>query len=105
MTRSNLEKSKGFGSKTLLSIDEAAILLGITRSTAYRAIHNGTFPVPVIKLGGRLRISRAALDRVLSGDELTDNNIAGKGHSSPSICITCGVGLPASPDSSRSLPI
>lgn len=55
----------------LLSIDEAAIILGIARSTAYRAIKDGTFPVRVIRLGGRLRISRVALERLLSGDEAT----------------------------------
>ncbi|WP_423782929.1 excisionase family DNA-binding protein [Ferrimicrobium acidiphilum] len=53
--------------KSLLSVDEAAILLETTRSTAYRALSKGTFPLPVIRLGGRLRIPRAAVDRLLAG--------------------------------------
>ena len=105
MTRSNSKKDSGFGSKSLLSVDEAAILLGITRSTAYRAIHNGTLPAVVIKLGGRLRISRAALDRVLDGDESTDTTVAAESQFSPSTCLTCGFGLTASPEPSSRRPM
>ncbi len=57
-----------FGAKLLLSVDEAAILLGITRSTAYRAIATDTFPVPIIRVGGRWRVSREALRRLLEGE-------------------------------------
>lgn len=66
MTRSQLRN--GFGAKALLSVDEAAILLGITRSTAYRAIATDTFPVPIIRVGGRWRVSREALCRLLDGE-------------------------------------
>jgi len=66
MTRSRPQN--GFGAKVLLSVDEAAILLGITRSTAYRAIATDTFPVPIIKVGGRWRVSREALRRILDGE-------------------------------------
>ena len=69
MTRSH--PRNGFGAKALLSVDEAAILLGITRSTAYRAIAMDTFPVPIIRVGGRWRISREALRRLLDGEEPT----------------------------------
>lgn len=65
MTRS--QPRNGFGAKSLLSVDEAAILLGITRSTAYRAIATGTFPVSIIRVGGRWRVSREALRRLLDG--------------------------------------
>ncbi|WP_276970234.1 helix-turn-helix transcriptional regulator [Ferrimicrobium acidiphilum] len=61
-------------SACLMSIEEAAIRLGVERSTAYRAIKNGTFPVKVIVLGGRYKVPRLALDRLLNGEELYDTN-------------------------------
>lgn len=71
MTRSR--QPNGIESKSLLSVDEAATLLGITRSTAYKAISDGTFPVRVIRLGGRLRIPRESVRRLLDGaDCITD---------------------------------
>lgn len=54
-------------SKPLLSIEETAILLGETRSTLYRAVKAGTLPVPVFVIGGRRRIPRAAVDRLIAG--------------------------------------
>ncbi|MGA3148083.1 MAG: helix-turn-helix domain-containing protein [Acidimicrobiales bacterium] len=53
----------------LLSVGEAAALLGIDRATCYRAIRNRTFPVPVVRLGGRIRIPRRAVERLLDGGE------------------------------------
>jgi excisionase family DNA binding protein len=53
--------------KPLLSIEETAILLGETRSTLYRAVQAGTFPLPVYTIGGRLRIPRRAVERLLDG--------------------------------------
>lgn len=53
--------------KPLLSIDETAILLGENRATCYRAIKTGTFPLPVIVLGGRLKVPRRAVERLLDG--------------------------------------
>ncbi len=68
MTRTKTKRGS-FGQKPLLSVDEAAIMLGITRSTAYRAIKTKSFPLPVIKLGGHLCIPRASLDRLLNGED------------------------------------
>ena len=51
-----------------LTIDEVAARLGIDRSTAYRLAKNDCLPVPVIRLGKRMVISRAALERVLAGE-------------------------------------
>jgi excisionase family DNA binding protein len=70
-----MTKSKvggGFGTKPLISVGEAAILLGITRSTAYRAIATNSFPVPIIQVGGRRRVSREALRRLIDGEEHTE---------------------------------
>lgn len=62
--------SSPLASKPLLSVEETAILLGETRSTLYRAIKDGTFPLPVFIIGRRRRIPRAAVDRLLSGMEM-----------------------------------
>ena len=53
--------------KPLLSIEEAAILLGETRSTLYRAVKQPDFPLPVHRIGKRLRIPRRAVERLIAG--------------------------------------
>lgn len=54
-------------SKSLLSVEEASELLGTDRATCYRAIRNGTFPLPVVRLGGRIRIPLKAIERLVDG--------------------------------------
>ncbi len=54
--------------KPLLSVEEAAILLGETRSTLYRAIKDGNFPIPVHRIGSRIRIPRRSIERFLAGE-------------------------------------
>ena len=49
-----------------LSIVEAAHRLGIGRNQAYDAAKRGE--IPVIKIGKRLLVPRAALERMLSGE-------------------------------------
>jgi excisionase family DNA binding protein len=49
-----------------LTVEEAARLLGIGRSAAYAAAARGE--LPTVRLGRRLVVPRAALDRLLSGD-------------------------------------
>lgn len=53
--------------KPLLSVEEAAILLGETRSTLYRALKAGTLPLPVFRIGSRIRIPRRAVERLIDG--------------------------------------
>ena len=53
--------------KPLLSIEEAAILLGETRSTLYRAVKQPDFPLPVYRIAKRLRIPRRAVERLVEG--------------------------------------
>jgi excisionase family DNA binding protein len=53
--------------RPLLSVEEAAVLLGVTRSTLYRAIKAGTFPLPVFRIGQRVRIARRSVDRLIAG--------------------------------------
>ncbi len=48
------------------SIDEVAKLLGIGRNSAYEGARRGDFPT--IKVGGRIVVPKAALDRMLGGE-------------------------------------
>jgi excisionase family DNA binding protein len=54
-------------SKPLLSVEETAILLGETRSTLYRALKAGTLPLPVFRIGSRIRIPRRAVESLIDG--------------------------------------
>jgi excisionase family DNA binding protein len=54
--------------KPLLSVEEAAMFLGETRSTLYRAIKDGNVPIPVHRIGSRIRIPRRSLERFLAGE-------------------------------------
>jgi excisionase family DNA binding protein len=55
-------------SRPLLSVEEAAILLGESRSSVYRSIERGDLPLPVFTINGRLRIARRAVERLLAGE-------------------------------------
>ena len=46
-----------------ISVPQAAVLLGICRGSAYRAVRAGQ--IPVVRVGRRLLVPRAALDRLL----------------------------------------
>lgn len=50
--------------KEALNVEEVAAALGVSRSTAYRAVHSGE--IPSIKVCGRLLVPRAAFDRLLA---------------------------------------
>lgn len=52
----------------LLSVDDAAILLGQSRSSIYRAIERGDLPLPVFTINGRLRIARRSVEKLLEGE-------------------------------------
>ena len=52
-----------------ITIDEAARLLGIGRNLAYQAARTGSLAsVPVIRVGKRLLVPRAPLERLLAGE-------------------------------------
>ena len=53
---------------TLLSLEETALVLGIGRSTMYRAVRDGNVPFPVHRIGGYWYVPRAALQRFLNGE-------------------------------------
>ena len=50
-----------------LTVTECAKCLGIGRNSAYEAVSRGE--IPVIRVGKRLLVPKAALDRLLSGDQ------------------------------------
>jgi excisionase family DNA binding protein len=50
------------------TIEEVADNFGIARSTAYDLAKRDALPVPTIRVGRRVVVSRAALDRVLAGE-------------------------------------
>lgn len=50
------------------TIEEVAATLGIARSTAYELAKSDRLPIPVIRLGRRMVVARAALDRLLAAD-------------------------------------
>jgi len=50
-----------------VSVAEAARVMGIGSSTAYRAIEAGTFPIPVQRIGGLVKILRSDLERWAAG--------------------------------------
>ena len=57
----------------VLTIDEAAVVLRISRNTAYTLARvwretDGQKGLPVIELGRSLRVPRAALARLLAGE-------------------------------------
>jgi excisionase family DNA binding protein len=56
--------------RPLVTVEEAANLLGESRSTFYRAIKDGTFPLPVYRIGRRMKIPRLAVERLIAGELL-----------------------------------
>jgi hypothetical protein len=51
-----------------VSVEEGALALGSSKSTAYQAIAAGEFPVATIRVRRRLRVLTADLIRVLEGE-------------------------------------
>lgn len=70
--------------RPVMTADEAFAELGIDRSTGYKAIREGSFPLPVIRIGRVIRIPTAAVRRVLSldgqGAETDDSHESSEGH-------------------------
>ena len=59
-----------------VSIQEAALMLGVGRSTVYDAIRRGDFPLPVIRVGARCLVSRNALEQLLGIEADQDKRAA-----------------------------
>ncbi|MBI9000048.1 helix-turn-helix domain-containing protein [Corynebacterium sp. CCM 9185] len=55
-------------SRPTITVEEAAAVLGISKSSAYAAIKRNEFPTPVIKIGGRYVVPTAPLRQLLGVD-------------------------------------
>jgi excisionase family DNA binding protein len=53
-----------------LTVEETAARLGISRTLAYELARTGRLPVPVLRLGRRVMVSRTALERVLAAERI-----------------------------------
>lgn len=51
-----------------MTIPEFATATGISKNLAYSLAREGRLPVPIIKLGKRMVLSRRAVERLLQGD-------------------------------------
>ena len=47
-----------------VSVEEAGEILGCSRNTAYEAVRRGE--IPVIRIGKKIRVPKAALERLLN---------------------------------------
>ena len=52
----------------LLTVEQTALLLGISTSKVYRSIDRGDFPLKVITINGTIHIVRAAVLRFIKGE-------------------------------------
>jgi predicted DNA-binding transcriptional regulator AlpA len=57
----------------VVSAEEAFAMLRIDRSTGYKAIRDGTFPLPVVRIGRVIRIPTAALVKLLNPERDLDS--------------------------------
>jgi excisionase family DNA binding protein len=55
-------------SAQLLNLEDTALVLGIGRSTIYRAVRDGKVPFAVHRIGGKWYVPRRALERFLDGE-------------------------------------
>jgi excisionase family DNA binding protein len=52
----------------VLNLVQAAALLGLGRTTAYRLVHDNQWPTPVLRLGGQIKIpTQPLLDLLARG--------------------------------------
>jgi hypothetical protein len=59
-----------------VSVEDAATMLGISRTLAYQCARKGDIAgVPVIRIGRRMLVLRAPLERLLSGDDDSQSRI------------------------------
>ena len=54
--------------RATMTIEEVAAIFGLARSTAYDLAKLDKLPVPTIRAGKRIFVSRALVERVLAGE-------------------------------------
>lgn len=55
-----------------VNLSEVAKVLGISRPVAYALAQRGDFPLPIIRLGRRMVVSKRALNALLDQTEVSD---------------------------------
>ena len=63
------EREPALADLRTVSLVSAGQALGVGRQTAYRLAQRNEFPLPVLKVGKKLRVSTAALARLLGAKE------------------------------------
>lgn len=66
--------------RAVMTAEEAFEHLGIDRSTGYKAIREGTFPIPVIRVGRLIRVPTAPLRRALHLEAATPTAFVDDAH-------------------------
>jgi excisionase family DNA binding protein len=74
MTLVGMDRHRKAGTSEVLTVEEAAKILGVSRGVAYRAA--GAGELPVLRLGHRLVVPRAALAVMLAKAEQPDRRPA-----------------------------
>ena len=69
--------------RPFVSADEAFAFLGIDRTTGYRAIHDNTFPVPVIRIGRIYRVPADRLRRLVDAADVVVDGADDERYSEP----------------------
>lgn len=55
--------------ETTVSVPEAGRMLGCSKNTAYELVRQHRFPVPVIRVGAKLRVPLLPLRRLLGAED------------------------------------
>lgn len=71
-----------------MTVEECARYIGVSRESAYKAVHDGT--LPVLRIGQRFLIPRAALDRLLAGETVTSEPASAESLPPSLTCAKCG---------------
>jgi predicted DNA-binding transcriptional regulator AlpA len=65
--------------RPVMSAEEVFAELGIDRSTGYKAIRDGTFPLPILRIGRIIRVPTVAVRRLLQLDgDVEDGGVPDK---------------------------
>jgi excisionase family DNA binding protein len=65
-TQSRPQTEDASAARLAMTVEETAARLGISRPTAYEAVKTGS--IPSIKIGRRILVPLAALERMLAGE-------------------------------------
>lgn len=80
--------------KPTVSVPEAGAALGMAKNASYLAAQNGEFPLPVIRIGGKMRVPTAALRRLLYDSEVAAPKVVkmSEARRMQIACYDCGRG-------------